>query len=108
MRDKNGRAALHDFAEMVEDLVFRVSIHAGKRVVENQNARIANDGAGELPCAAFAPPDKVMPRSPTVVRYFSGNSSMSVAMFAASAAERTSSSVASLFTKGNVFPARFR
>ena len=30
---------------MVEDLVLGVGIHAGKRVVENQNAGIADDGA---------------------------------------------------------------
>src|SRR5229473_6630539 len=42
---------------MVENLVFGVGIHAGERVVENQDARIANDGAGYC-CALLLPSRK--------------------------------------------------
>src|ERR1700682_148829 len=45
MRNENRGPVLHDFAEMVEDFVLSVSVHAGKRVVENEDARIADDGA---------------------------------------------------------------
>src|SRR5579863_9360164 len=46
MRDKNRRAALHDFAQMVEDLIFSMGVYAGKRVIENQNLRIADQRPG--------------------------------------------------------------
>ena len=42
---------------MVEDLVFGVSIHAGERVVENQDARVANDGPRDR-CALLLPARK--------------------------------------------------
>src|SRR6478752_4828215 len=43
----------------------------------------------------FWPPESVKPRSPTMVAYLSGKPSISGAIFAASAALRTASSVAS-------------
>src|SRR5580698_3830334 len=45
--DEDGGASAHDFAEMVEDFVFSVRIYAGKRIVEDQNARAAEKSAGD-------------------------------------------------------------
>lgn len=45
MRDKDGGAALHHLAKMVQDLVFSLRVHAGERVIEHENARIANQRA---------------------------------------------------------------
>src|ERR1700690_170242 len=36
-------SALHDFTQMIEDLVLGMSVYAGKRIVKNQNARVADD-----------------------------------------------------------------
>src|SRR5215468_1125182 len=44
MRDENGRAAAHDFAQVIQDLVFGLRIDARERVIENHDARIADDG----------------------------------------------------------------
>ena len=38
---------LHHVAQVVENFVFGVGVDAGERVVENQNLRIANQGAGD-------------------------------------------------------------
>ena len=38
---------LHDFAQMVEDLVFGLRVDAGESVVEDQDARVADEGAGD-------------------------------------------------------------
>src|SRR6266496_3127334 len=46
MRDEDCRSALHHFAQVIKNLVFRMSIHARERVVEDQNPWIANQGAG--------------------------------------------------------------
>ena len=46
VRNEDGGAPPHDFTEVVEDLVFGVGVDAGECVVENQNPRIANQGAG--------------------------------------------------------------
>src|SRR5579862_8137153 len=43
--DEDGGAAAHDVAQVVEDLVFGVSVDAGERVVENQDLGIADEGA---------------------------------------------------------------
>src|ERR1700690_3960057 len=45
MGDEYRGPAPHDFAEMVKNLVFGVSIDTGKSVIKNQDARIANDGS---------------------------------------------------------------
>src|SRR5436309_4343464 len=34
--------ALHDFAQMIENLVFGLSVDAGKGIIQNQNPRIPN------------------------------------------------------------------
>src|SRR5579859_3758461 len=47
VRDKDSRTALHDLAQVVQDLFFRVGVHAGKSVIEDEYSRIANDGAGD-------------------------------------------------------------
>ena len=44
--DEDGSAPLHDFAEVVEDLVFGVGVNAGESVVENEDSRAAEQGAG--------------------------------------------------------------
>ena len=45
--DEDGGASAHDFAQVVEDFVFGVGVDAGEGVVENQNARAAQQGAGD-------------------------------------------------------------
>src|ERR1035438_3729954 len=44
--DEDGGASAHDFAEMVQDFVFGVGVDAGERVVEDQDAGAAQQGAG--------------------------------------------------------------
>src|SRR4051812_19576932 len=39
MRNKDGRAPQHDLAEMLEDLLFGVGIHARERVIEDEYPR---------------------------------------------------------------------
>src|SRR5438132_182501 len=51
MRNENRRASLHYVAEMIQNLVFGVRVYAGERVVQNQNAGIANQGARD--CGAL-------------------------------------------------------
>src|SRR5580693_2015774 len=43
--NENRGTALHNLAQMIENLVFRMGVDAGERVVQNQNARITNDGS---------------------------------------------------------------
>src|SRR4051794_30355336 len=45
MRDEQCGATFHHFAQVAEDLVFSVRVHAGQRVIQYQNAWIADDGA---------------------------------------------------------------
>ena len=45
--DEDGGASAHDFAEMVEDFIFGVGVDAGEGVVEDENARAAQKGAGD-------------------------------------------------------------
>ena len=51
MRDEDGGAAAHDIAQMVQDLVFGMRIDAGESIVEDQDSRIADEGAGD--CGAL-------------------------------------------------------
>src|SRR5690349_3817087 len=51
MRNEDRGASLHYIAEVIQDLVFGVRVNAGERVVQNQNARIANQGASD--CGAL-------------------------------------------------------
>src|SRR6266851_5180331 len=44
--NQNGGAALHDAAQAAEDAFFGLGVHGGKGIVEDQDARIADDGAG--------------------------------------------------------------
>src|SRR5438045_9722421 len=46
MGDEDGCPVLHNFAKMVEDLVFGMGVNAGKRIVQNQDPGVADDGAG--------------------------------------------------------------
>ncbi len=45
VRDEDGRAPLHHFAQMVENAFFGVGVHAGERVVQDHDARVANESA---------------------------------------------------------------
>src|SRR5580704_7297933 len=47
MRDENGGAALHDLAEAREDAFFSVGVYACQGIIENEDARVADDGAGD-------------------------------------------------------------
>ena len=47
MRDQDRRPALHAAAQLFEDALFGVGVHAGQGIVEDQDARIANQRAGE-------------------------------------------------------------
>src|SRR5207302_3768273 len=51
VRDKDRSSATHDLAKMVQDLFFRVSIHARESIIEDQHARVANEGPGD--CGAL-------------------------------------------------------
>jgi len=44
--DEDGGASAHDFAQVVEDFVFRVGVDAGESVVEDEDAGAAQEGAG--------------------------------------------------------------
>src|SRR5438067_13747766 len=46
MGDEDGCPVLHNFAKMVEDLVFGMAVNAVKRIVQNQDPGVADDGAG--------------------------------------------------------------
>src|ERR1700692_1891097 len=43
MRDQDGGAATHDGGEGCENLLLSCRVHTRERVVENQNARVAED-----------------------------------------------------------------
>src|ERR1039458_1148897 len=45
--DEDGGASLHELAQAVEDLVLGVGIDAGESVIEHQDTRLPNDGAGD-------------------------------------------------------------
>lgn len=45
--DEDGGPALHDGAKAVEDALFGVGVDAGEGVVEDEDARVADDGAGD-------------------------------------------------------------
>ena len=47
VRDEDGGAALHDLAQVIEDALFGLGVDAGERIVEHQDARIANHRAGD-------------------------------------------------------------
>ena len=92
--NKDGRATAHDLAQAGEDALFGIGVHARQRIVEDQDARVADDGAGDggallLPAgegdAAFA--DQSLKAA--------GNSRISAAMCAMVAASSISGAVAS-------------
>src|SRR5882724_12817351 len=45
VRNEDGGAVAHHFTQVVKDCFFRVSIHAGKSVIQDENTRVAYDGA---------------------------------------------------------------
>src|SRR5208283_564862 len=45
VRNKDGSAALHHLSQMIQDFVFGVGVDAGERVIQNKDARVANEGA---------------------------------------------------------------
>ena len=47
MGDEDGGAAVHDLAEAGEDLLFGVGVYGGEGVVEDEDAGVAEDGAGD-------------------------------------------------------------
>src|SRR4029077_14479422 len=44
VRNEDGGPIAHDFTQMIENLVFGVSVHTGKRVIEDQDTRVADNG----------------------------------------------------------------
>src|SRR5215472_5050517 len=54
MRDKDGGSPLHDVAEVVENLVFGLGIHAREGVIENQDTRVTDQRARD--CRALLLP----------------------------------------------------
>src|SRR6266436_4809355 len=46
MRNQNGGAAFHDSAESGEDVLLGLRVNGGKRIVEDKDAGIADNGAG--------------------------------------------------------------
>src|SRR5215469_8569055 len=47
VRDEYGRAAPHDFAEVVQDAVFRVRVDTGESIVQDQKPRVAYQGTSD-------------------------------------------------------------
>ena len=47
MRDQQGGSMFHDLPEPAEDAFLRIRIDAGKRVVKDQDARVAHQSARE-------------------------------------------------------------
>src|SRR5437667_4060761 len=45
MRDQNGGATAHDTAQSGEDFLLGLRVHARERVIQDQDARVANNGA---------------------------------------------------------------
>ncbi len=45
VRDKNCGAALHYFPQMVQNFVFGMRVDAGERIIENQDARVADQSS---------------------------------------------------------------
>jgi hypothetical protein len=97
VRDEDGGASAHDVAQVVEDPVFGVRVDAGERVVENENAGIANQGAGDGGALLLAAGEGDAAFADHGVVAF-GKASMSAAMLAASAALR-------IFLVGRIFDA---
>ena len=89
MRNKNRSSILHDFAQMIQDLIFGVGIHAGKRIIENQDPWIANDRAGNGGSLLLSAGKRDAALAHQGLELL-GKTSISEAMLAASAAERTS------------------
>jgi len=90
VRNKNRSAILHDFAAMIQDLVFGVGVHTGKCIIKNSgSAGLRNDRTGNrspLLLAAGSVITAFAHQRSVLVRKFS----ISAAMLAASAAEWTS------------------
>src|SRR3954470_8473132 len=55
MRDEDGGAPLHDLAQLLQDLLFGLRIHAGERVIENQYSWRADDGARDSRSLLLSP-----------------------------------------------------
>ena len=53
--DENCGPAVHHFAQVVEDFVFGVGVHAREGVVEDEDAGITDDGAGDGGALLLAP-----------------------------------------------------
>src|SRR5260370_39732615 len=45
VRNQNRRTAFHDSPQSSEDALLGLRVHGGERIVEDQNSRIADDGA---------------------------------------------------------------
>ena len=94
MRDEDGGAPLHDLAQVIQDAVFGLRVHAGQRVVEHQDARIANQGAGNRRALFLSAGERYAALAHQRVVALRESPRCRSAMLAASAARRTSSSVA--------------
>src|SRR3954462_12097310 len=47
VRDQDSGPSAHQLAQVIQDALFGVGVHAGERIVEHQDAWIADDGAGD-------------------------------------------------------------
>src|SRR5689334_1047173 len=47
MRNQNGRASAHDAAQSAQDSFFGLRVHARKRVVQDEDARVSHNRAGQ-------------------------------------------------------------
>lgn len=54
VRDQQGGAAAHDLGQRLVDLVLDAGVHGGGGVVEHQQARVGEEGAGERDALALA------------------------------------------------------
>src|SRR5258708_972579 len=54
VRDQNGSAPVHDAPQARENALFGLRVHAGERIVEDQYAWVADNGAGNGGALLFA------------------------------------------------------
>ena len=66
VRDRDHGTALHQPLERLHHEFLGFGVERGSRLVQDEDRRVADDGAGDADALAW-PPDSVGPRSPTIV-----------------------------------------
>jgi len=94
MGDGDDGAPGHQPFERRANFFFRFAVERGRGLVENEQRRVLQEGAGDGDALALAP-ESLTPRSPTIVSRPSVRFSMKGRQRAAVAADQISSSLAS-------------